>query len=61
MAKKEGNPFVAIGASLGGLLIGAIAIVAVLARDFMWVTPIIAACFVILGGLLAYFTYKAEK
>ena len=60
MAKKD-NPFVGIGASLGGIMIAIVAIVMIFGSHQAWILPIIAAAFAVLGFFMGLFAYKAMK
>jgi len=59
MGKRE-NPFVAIGASLGGIFIAIVAIVMIFGNNEAWILPIIAAAIAVMGMVLGFFAYKAE-
>lgn len=57
----EGNPFVAIGASLGGILLVIIALVLIFAKEqFALIIPVSWA-FVVLGIVMGSLAYKAQK
>ncbi len=60
MAEKQGNPFVSLGASLGGILLAIVAVIVIFAKDQAWVLAVIAICFVILGGILARGISRSE-
>ena len=59
MAKKE-NPFVAIGASIGGIFIAIVFFFLLFASEQAWVLAIIALCFAVMAIALGYFAYKKK-
>ena len=61
MGAKKGNPFVGIAASLGGMSVGIVAILAVLARDQLMIAVWIVCAFTILGIGLGAMAWKYEK
>ena len=61
MSKNEGNPFVAIAAVLGGILLTIIIVVLIFAKEFIVpIIPTLVWGFVVLGALLGYFASKKK-
>lgn len=65
MGKKENseptNPFIAIPASLGGIFVGIVAIIALFARENMALLLPISWGFVVLGSFALFFAYMTAK
>ena len=59
--KKEGNPFVAIPASLGGLYLGLVCLLLIFARDQVVLAVPLIWGFVVLGIAALFFAYLAQK
>ena len=58
---KEGNPFVAIAAVLGGILLTIIIVVLIFAKEFVVpIMPTLVWGFVVLGGLLGFFASRKK-
>ena len=55
------SPFVALGASLGGILLVIVALFLIFASDKAVFLSSIAWAFVVLGIVLAFFQYKVMK
>jgi len=58
---EDKNPFVGIGASLGGISVAIVAIVLIFASDQAWILTIIIPCLAVMGILLGYFASKRTK
>lgn len=57
----EKNPFVAIGASLGGIFLVITALFLIFAKELAGILVPIVWGFVVLGAMLGMFAYKAQK
>ncbi len=60
MAEKQRNPYVSLGASLGGIFIAIVALIVIFAKEQAWVLAVIAVCFVFLGAILARGISRSE-
>ena len=57
----EGNPFVAIGASLAGIFLVIVLFFLIFAKEFALYLVPIAWAFVVLGIILGFFAYLSMK
>ncbi len=58
---EEKNPFVGIGASLGGISVAIVAIVLIFASSQAWVLAPVIGSLALLGIFLGYFASKKKK
>ncbi|MBW8002883.1 MAG: hypothetical protein FVQ80_12820 [Planctomycetes bacterium] len=55
------NPFVAIAAVCGGMMVASVAIILIFAKDAAWVAAPIAASLAVMGIFLGYFASKKNQ
>ena len=55
---KEKNHFVEISASTGGIILGALALILIFAKDQAWVAVPVSGFLVILGIVMGYLAVK---
>ena len=61
MKKNEGNPFIAIPASLGGISIAIVAVFLIFAKEYAAFAFGIVGFLALLGIFALYFAYKSKK
>ena len=61
MAERRSNPFVGIAGVIGGISVAMVAIIAILARDQLWIAPWIVLALAIMGMAPGFFASKASK
>ena len=61
MADSQTHPVVAIAGIIGGISLAIVVMIAVLARDQLWVAAWIVAALAVMGIGLGYFAAKSPK
>ncbi len=61
MAGQKGNPVVGIASVIGGISLCIVAVIAILAKEELWVVPWVAAALAIMGIVLGSFASKMSK
>jgi hypothetical protein len=57
----EGNPFVAISAVFGGIVLSMVVVVLIFAKEYLVHITNIVWAFAILGMVVSFFAYLAQK